>query len=120
MFRFAVAVLAAFGLGALIFGGIDTAAAGFGLLVLAPIFFIFKMFLFLALFGMISRAMWRRDSGHNRPFIRSDWHNHYRRHRSGSTGESRPDRVSEGDRLDEWHRMSHAKDEVESWTNDEV
>ena len=116
MFRFVVALLAAFGLGALIFGG--NAATAAGLVLLAPLFFIFKVMLFFMLFGMISSAFWRRGGRPNRMRWQA-----YHPHRGWTSSED--DEVvgtsrTETDRFEEWHRMAHAREEVESWTNDEV
>ena len=117
MFRLIVAVLAVFGLGALIFGGGHTGSIAW-LLVLAPLIFISKMFLFFALFGMVTRALWRRDGGTTSSFNRSGRHRRHRAH--GAAGERSKDRPSEADRFDEWHRMAHAREEVATWTPDEA
>lgn len=117
MFRFVVALLAAFGLGALIFGG--NAASAAGLVLLAPLFFIFKVMLFFMLFGVISSAMWRRGGGPRR----SHWHRYsgYRGWERSDSDEDAPSRNrGDTDRFEEWHRMAHAKEEVDSWTPDEV
>lgn len=114
MFRFVIALLAAFGLGALIFGG--NAATATGLLLLAPLFFIFKVMLFFMLFGVISSAMWRGGGGRGpRPWARQ--HGWDRERGSGGTQRTMP---TEEDRFEEWHRMAHAREEVDSWTSDEV
>ena len=42
-----------------------------------------------------------------------------RRYRGEQRWRGRPaDRASREDRFDEWHRMSHARDEVDSWVDD--
>ncbi len=114
MFRFVIAMLAAFGLGALIFGG--NAATAAGLVLLAPLFFIFKVMLFFLLFGAISSAMWRggRGPGPRRWAAHHGWHE---ADRSRSAERSTP---SEEDRFEEWHRMAHAREEVDSWIADEA
>ena len=114
MFRFVVALLAAFGLGALIFGG--SAATAAGLVLLAPVFFIFKVMLFFMLLGAISSGFWSRGGPR-----RSRWAG-YRGARGwefDAREESDDSAPQESDRFAEWHRMAHAREEVESWTPDE-
>ena len=105
-------------LGAALFGG--TAAVGS---VLAAPFvvlgFIFKIFLFFLLFGLVARmfarsaqrgSTWsgpRRESwcGGNR----SSWPGHRK-----SSEDAEADRAD--DRFEEWHRMAHARQEVDDHT----
>ena len=117
MFRFVIALLAAFGLGALVFGG--NAATAAGLVLLVPLFFIFKVLLFVMLFGLVSSAIWGKGGRRHR----SGWHQYHYRRGSGagaSTDDASGRRRDETGRFEEWHRMAHAKEEVESWTPDEV
>jgi hypothetical protein len=117
MFRFVIALLAAFGLGALIFGGNTVSVAG--LVLLVPLFFIFKVMLFMMLFGLVSSAIWGRGGRSPRPCWQS--HRHHRSRGTGGSTDAASGRAGdETDRFEEWHRMAHAKEEVESWIPDEV
>ncbi len=96
---FIIIVLAVIGIASLV-GSSFTAV---GALVLIPIL-LFKILLIFAFLGFMGRAFgggrrWRgpRRSG--------------RRDR----GERQPEGPSEEDRFDEWHRTSHARDEVDGW-----
>lgn len=113
MFRFVIAMLAAFGLGALVFGG--NAATAAGLVLLVPLFFIFKLMLFFLLFGVVSSALW----GRGRPRARGHWgpHHEWRRSSRSSSEERRPSREEQ---FEAWHRMAHAREEVDSWAPDEM
>lgn len=115
MFRLVVAVLAAFGLGALVFGGAAATAAG--LVLLAPLVFVFKVMLFVALFGAVSSALSARNS---RP--RGSWQHSGSVQRRPWHGDEQDERIrrSEVEQFEAWHRMAHAKEEVDSWTPDEV
>jgi hypothetical protein len=109
MFRFAFVVLAAIGLGVLLFGGVGWASAGFGFLLLAPLFIFLKIVLFMVLLGAVcSLASSRRYSA---------WRSWGRRPRRPTT---RPEGPSDKERFEEWHRMQHARDEVDSWVDPEL
>ena len=113
MMRFAVLVLAGIGLGALIFGP-SGASAGLWFLLAIPFFIFLKIAFLGAMFGAFARR-------------RGDWSPGYRWSSDDDTtwswGPSRPRRSSnrptesrsESDRFEEWHRMAHAKEEVDSW-----
>jgi len=109
MFRFAVLVLAGIGLGALLFGGAEGAAAGVGFLALVPIFFMLKILFIAMIFGAFARRShrYRSTSSDFRPPWMRDW--------SQSRRSSRDEGPSAADRFEEWHRMAHARDEVDSW-----
>ena len=113
MFRFALLVLAGIGLGALLFGGAESAAAGVGFLAFIPIFFFLKILFVAMIFGMFARRRygysWDRNEGP------SPWRWTPPRRRPDSSPERRR---SDEDRFEEWHRMSHARDEVDSWVED--
>lgn len=130
MFRIVVAALAIFGIVSLLSGEGAGAAAGFGLLLLAPVFFFFKFMFFVMLFGLFFRGFGRRRSGHH---WRSDWQGRWQDemgHRNqwmasgpwaaqrgrGSRGR-RPevDDETRRERFQEMHDLAHAKEEVESW-----
>ncbi len=115
MFRFAFVVLAGIGLGALLFGGSSSAAAGIGLLALIPIFIFFKLLFVAMLFGVFARRRFgyqRKGQDFSAPWARES----VRRHRAPSHGKDKS--PSETDRFEEWHRMAHAKEEVDSWTSE--
>ncbi len=103
MFRLFVVVLAVVGLVSLFSGALGAVGTGIGLFVLLPIL-LFKLFIILMIFGFIGRRVLGRD---RRP---QSW----RSHRRPGTEEPAPSR---GDRFEEWHRMAHAKEEVDSWVD---
>jgi len=108
MFRFAFLILAGIGLGALLFGGSESAAAGVGFLALIPILFLLKVIFIASLFGFFARRSsyrWTGSAGRRPPWM---WADTGRR----PTKEEAP---AETDRFEEWHRMAHARDEVDSW-----
>ncbi len=112
MFRFAVLVLAGIGLGALFFGGAESAAFGVGFLALIPLFILMKLVFIGLIFGAFARRGYR--NGWNRGDFRPPWtwtESSGRR----SSRPTRDERPSETDRFEEWHRMAHAKEEVDSW-----
>jgi hypothetical protein len=120
MFRFAILVLAGIGLGAILFGGAPSAAAGIGFLALIPLFFLFKILLIATFFGFFAR---RRFGGYKS----EDWDHPWQPRRPQWPGGPRrrpkrkPDTAdgpSETDRFEEWHRMAHAKEEVASWADE--
>ncbi|NND03176.1 MAG: hypothetical protein HKN91_10350 [Acidimicrobiia bacterium] len=108
MFRLGIAVLAVVGLVSLISGAAGWAVAG-GLFLLAPLFFVFKIMFFLMMFGMFKAAFAHRRGYRNEgPW---GW-----RPRPVATSNA----PSEKERFDEWHRMDHARQEVDSWVNPTV
>jgi hypothetical protein len=110
MFRFAVLILAGIGLGALIFGS-DGASAGLWFLLAIPVFVLLKIAFFGAMYGAYARSRdheWRRR-GAGPPW---SWDRPSRRRSEGSMEEARP---SEADRFEAWHRMAHAREEVDGW-----
>lgn len=112
MFRFAFVVLAAMGLGALLFGGARSAAVGVGFLALIPIFLFLKLVFIAMIFGVFARRrhgyQWRSEDSRP-PWMRGG----SQRRRSGTAARDRG--PSEADRFEEWHNMAHAKEEVDSW-----
>lgn len=114
MFRFAIVVLAGIGLGALLFGGTSSTAAGVGFLALIPIFFFFKVLFVAMLFGMFARHrfgnQWSRDD-YRPPWSRGQGS------RRGSRSSDKEDGSAQTERFEEWHRMAHAKEEVDSWAD---
>ena len=109
MFRFGIAVLAVIGLVSLLSGAASWALAA-GLFLLAPLLVIFKIMFFLMIFGMFKAAFAHRRGYSNQ----GPWG--WRPRRPVSRGES----TSEKERFEEWHRMDHARQEVDSWVNPEV
>jgi len=115
MFRFAFVILAGIGLGALLFGGANSAATGIWFLALIPIFLFFKLLFIAMLFGIFARSrfskQWKTED------FRPPWpRGSGSRRRSTSR---RPDKgPADTDRFEEWHRMAHAKEEVESWADE--
>ena len=107
-FRLAIAVLAVIGLVSLFTGGVSAAAAGAGFLLLLPVLFLAKILFFVVLFGFIGRGFSRRryyEYG-------SPWERRERPSRR-----PREDRSREDD-FDDWHRMAHAREEVDEWVPD--
>lgn len=109
MFRFVVAVLAVVGVVALVTGGVSAAAVGAGLLVF-PLLIVAKIAFVVLLFGLFGRMCWhrsRRFGDGSRP----EW--------GWSRGpvSRRPpaERKSPEQSFEEWHRMAHAREEVDSW-----
>ena len=102
MFRFAIFALAFVALGAVLAGGIE----GAGLLVLAPLFIIAKVFFIMMLFGVIGGFFWRgRGRGPRGPW----WD------RPDNGRDAREPSKSQDEMFDEWHRHAHARDEVDRW-----
>ncbi|MBG7605769.1 MAG: hypothetical protein IZT58_14275 [Actinobacteria bacterium] len=109
MFRFAILVLAGIAVGAVIFGGAGSAAAGVGFFALFPLLLLAKLVFIAMIFGLFARrgygSRWRTGE------FRSFWD----RDPSGSRGATKDERQSETDRFEQWHRMAHAREEVDSW-----
>ena len=120
MFRFAILVLAGIGLGAILFGGAPSASAGIGFLALIPLFFLFKILLIATFFGMFARrrfgGMKGEDTEHPWSWGGSPWQGGPRR-RPRRKSDSK-DVSSETDRVEDWHRMAHAKEEVAGWADE--
>lgn len=102
LFVVAVLVFAAIGVGSVL-------GPGLGALLLLPFLF-FKVALFMMFFGFIGRRMYagRRMWEWDEP----RWQG-----RSRPRRESRESRSDE-DRFEEWHRMAHAREEVDGWVSD--
>lgn len=113
MFRFAILVLAGIGLGAILFGGAPSAAAGIGFLALIPLLFLFKILLIATFFGFVVRRRFSsemNDGGnkHSWDWQPGPWRRPQRRQKPDS-------KSTENDRFEDWHRMAHAKEEVDGW-----
>ncbi|MGI9528105.1 MAG: hypothetical protein ACR2NG_00205 [Acidimicrobiia bacterium] len=105
MFRFAFIALALIALGALLANGFE----GVSLLVLAPLLILAKVFFLMLFFGVIGGFFWRNyDDGPRRePWSRR----------------TQPRAVDGGQRnreelFEEWHRVAHAREEVDTWVED--
>ena len=104
--RLVIGDLAVLGLVSLFSSGTSAAAAGAGAILLAPVLLFAKVAFFLFLFGMVGRGF-----GH-----RSPW----RPGQRPSSGRERPtstNPVTETD-FEEWHRLRHARDEVDGWVEE--
>ncbi len=108
MFRLAIVVLAIVGLVSLFSGGASGFAAGAGFLFLLPLLLLAKVMFLVMLFGFIGRGFARR--GPTR--YDSPWGRRERVKRQGG------DKRSREDAFEEWHRMAHAREEVDSWLED--
>lgn len=115
---FGMILMVGFGvlLGAALFGG----SAAVGGLVAAPFMvlgFLFKVALLVMLFGLAASFFagfgGRRNKGWSRP-SRERWSQEARKHWHGQS-ESPPGEPhrSTDDRFEEWHRMAHARKEVD-------
>lgn len=104
VFVVAVIVLAMIGVGSLFGGGM----VGLGALFLLPILLV-KLAFFLMLFGFVGRQFVGR---------RPSWNRDY----PGWVGRSRPrpeqPPAEREERFEEWHRMAHAREEVDGWVAD--
>lgn len=120
---FGVLLMLGFGLllGAALFGG----AGAVGSVVAAPFLvlgFMFKIVLFFMLFGLIAKMFagsagrGRRSRNWSGP--RQEWWSEEARSRwPGHTESSEnPRGKSQDDRFEEWHRMAHARQEVDDHT----
>lgn len=109
MFRFIVAVLAIVGVVALLTGGVSAAAVGTGLLVF-PLLIVAKIAFFVLLFGAFGRMFWHRSrSFGDGTYPEWGWGRNPRARRSET------ERKSAEQSFEEWHRMAHAREEVDSW-----
>ena len=102
VFRLMVGVLAAVGLWSLLSG----ASAGAAWLLVIPALVFGKLLAIALLFGFAGRRMHRRG-------YRPDWRRHPGRRRPDDAG-----RPSAEERFEEWHRMAHARREVDSWVEE--
>ncbi len=115
---FGLVLMVGFGvlLGAAIFGSSEAV----GGLVAAPLLVLgvmFKVFLFILLFGLGAKLFFkagaRGQSGGSSPWWSDE--SGFRRHgRSERQGDG--DRNPRADRFEEWHRMAHARQEVDDHT----
>jgi len=133
MFRFVIAALAVVGLASLFTGG---SALGIGALILAPFFFIAKVVFFMMMFGFFARAFghggrytpgrdraaafgnWGDSRANSRPYGRGPRATHWMQ--QGRAGRWQPESngPSDEEKFDEWHRMTHARQEVDGWVED--
>jgi hypothetical protein len=108
MFRLAIVVLVVVGLVSLFSGGVSGAATGVGFLFLLPLLLLAKVLFIFMLFGFIGRGFVRGGPARNE----SPWGR--RKPTAGKSGDKR----SPEDSFEEWHRMAHAREEVDSWIED--
>jgi len=120
MFRIIIGALTIFGLFALFSGQVVGAAVGIGLIALA-----FLKFLFLfTLFGFFMRGFARRGrqdtEWSDRNWRAGRWHRRFgeQHSRDGSRGAQSGDRRESRERFEKWHDLAHAREEVDSWTED--
>ena len=107
MFRFALLGVALIAIGALLAAGPGTAGAW----VLAPLFIIGKLFFILLLVGLIGGFFWRSYDGP------PPWGPRGRRRPPGRSQEPRG--KSREEQFEDWHRIAHAREEVDSWVWDD-
>ena len=108
MFRLAIVVLAVIGLVSLFSGGASAAATGVGFLFLLPLLVLAKVFFIIMLFAFFGRGF-----GRQRPTrIEPPWGRRNRQQARDAEKKSREDA------FEEWHRLSHARQEVDSWLED--
>lgn len=108
MFRLAIVVLAVVGLVSLFSGGVSGAATGIGFLFLLPLLLLAKVLFIIMLFGFMGRGFSRRNPS------TEEWPWSRRQRTDGQRGETR----TQEDSFEEWHRMAHAREEVDSWLED--
>ena len=101
LFRLAILVLAAVGIWSLVANGAGAALAGVGALFILPLL-LFKLFFLFMIFGFLGRAV--GGGRHRQP----PWH--------GRREANAADARSDESRFEDWHRMAHAREEVDSWT----
>ncbi len=120
---FGTVLLVGFGvlIGAAAFGGAD-AIGGLVTAPLAVLGFMFQVLLFFLLFGLVMRLLVggrRSPIGYWSGPARGRWPDGAVRHRHGWCGGGPRDDAAtepESDRFDEWHRMAHARKEVDDHT----
>ncbi len=88
--------------------GVGSVLGSIGALILLPILFL-KVMLFMMLFGFIGRRF--RGRGRSWDWAESSWRGRPR------PGRQEPTKSRE-DRFEEWHRMAHAREEVDGWVSD--
>lgn len=110
MFRIALLVLGLIGIGALLAGGLGSAGAW----MVGGLFFIGKLFLMLLLFGLLAGFFFRGSQGRP-PWARNGWHR-------PQSSDRRHGGASRDEQFEDWHRVAHAREEVDSWVpnDDEV
>ena len=101
---FVIVVLAIIGLASLLGATATSTFAAMGAVVLIPIL-LFKLFLAFAFFSFMGRA-WHRGPGGHRWQGRRDWGHRERRREAGPSAENQ---------FEEWHRIAHAREEVDGW-----
>ena len=120
MFRFVIPAVGLLMIGGWLFGNGSGVAAGVGA------GFVFgKVLVVILLLGLASKLFWYRGGFGHRHHLGA-WHGadvHHRAHQRSSqrrAGDRGPtsEEPSFEERFDEWHRMAHAKDEVDGWTED--
>lgn len=101
MFRLLFVVLAAVGLYSLASGAVAATAVGVGAVVVGALLLV-KILFIMSIVGFVGHRMGR--------------HRHSRRMAPGPRrfGEERTGAADE-DLFDEWHRLAHAREEVEGW-----
>ncbi len=100
MFRFVIFALAVVGLYSVFSGAVGATAVGVAALFLVPLI-VLKLFILMTVAGVVAHR------------IRGGDFRHRGRRRSGRVpGQSQP---PEEERFDEWHRLAHAREEVEGW-----
>ncbi|MFQ5966210.1 MAG: hypothetical protein ACE5MI_01215 [Acidimicrobiia bacterium] len=107
LFRFAFLAVGLIALGALLFGGAE--GVGAGLLLLAPLLILGKILIILLFIGAVGGFFFRSYDG--RP--RQPWNRHRPARRSQV-----PPTKSRQEQFEDWHRLAHARDEVDSWVGD--
>lgn len=100
LFLLAIVVLAMIGVGSVL--------GSVGALILLPILLL-KLMFFMMLFGFIGRRFWGR--GRSWDWNESSWRGRPRPRREEPS-------ASRKDRFEDWHRMAHARDEVDGWVSD--
>ena len=104
-------------------------------MLLAPLLFIVKIMFFMMIFGAFASGVAHKRGRHHRNRTDesagwsddwSEWRARWdrspnRRRRSRVERYNRPEpRQTETDRFEDWHRMAHAREEVDSWVNPQV
>lgn len=108
MFRIVAVALALIGIGALVAGGIGSAGAW----IVGGVFFVGKLLLFLALFGLIA-GFFFRGAGGGPPWAKRGWRQPAPWNQQ-AVGEGRDEQ------FEDWHRRAHAREEVDSWVPDDL
>ena len=102
--RLVIGALAIFGLVSLFSSGSAAAAAGAGAVLLAPLLLLAKVAFFMFLFGMVGRGFGPGSQRRPRP-------SPGRQHRTPADSVTEPD-------FEEWHRLTHAREEVDGWVSE--